>query len=99
MRLSNSQIELIKQTVTEMIDDEAIIILFGSRVDDDLRGGDIDLLVLTDKCLPQRLALQLRLAATLIIKMEGIEVDLILQDATVAETPFHQHAKQTGVLL
>ena len=47
MRLSDTDIMAIKKAVGQF-DDTARIFLFGSRVDDYKKGGDIDLLVLSD---------------------------------------------------
>lgn len=46
MRLSVTEIAVIKSTVAEL-DPSARLYLFGSRVDDTKRGGDIDLLILS----------------------------------------------------
>ena len=48
MRLSPNEISAIKKTILG-IDAAAVIYLFGSRVQDDLKGGDIDLVVLSTK--------------------------------------------------
>ena len=48
MRLQPDQIENIREVVLTR-DPAARIFLFGSRVDDQQRGGDIDLLVLSQK--------------------------------------------------
>lgn len=48
MRLSKNEIKAIRSVITKY-DDSAKIRLFGSRVDDNKRGGDIDLLVFSDK--------------------------------------------------
>jgi predicted nucleotidyltransferase len=48
MRLSEEERNLLKQTVRK-IDKEADLFLFGSRTDDDARGGDIDLLVVSKR--------------------------------------------------
>jgi len=45
MRLSPRQIALIKQAVHDLVGAEADLRLFGSRTNDDARGGDIDLWV------------------------------------------------------
>ncbi len=46
MRLSPEEIETIKSSVMQL-DNLATIYLFGSRVDDAKKGGDIDLLILS----------------------------------------------------
>lgn len=48
MRLSVEEISTIKKQVFRF-DKEAVVRLFGSRVHDNLRGGDIDLLILSSK--------------------------------------------------
>jgi len=48
MRLSEFQIKSIKEIAKEIFGDVKII-LFGSRVDDTLKGGDIDLYLIVDK--------------------------------------------------
>ena len=48
MRLSEQEIQIIKAAVCKY-DSEARIFLFGSRVDDNKRGGDIDLYIQSEK--------------------------------------------------
>lgn len=45
MRLKQRDIDAIKWAATEVFGAEAVVHLYGSRVRDDLRGGDIDLLI------------------------------------------------------
>ena len=45
MRLSEFERVQLKKAVREIAGDRALVRLFGSRVDDTRRGGDIDLLV------------------------------------------------------
>ena len=45
MRLTEEQAAIIRRTVREILGDDARVWLFGSRMDDDKRGGDVDLYV------------------------------------------------------
>ena len=48
MRLTNKEIEIIKDKTKQIFGDTKII-LFGSRVDDNKKGGDIDLYIVPTK--------------------------------------------------
>ena len=48
MRLSDKEIQVIKDNILR-IDNNAVIYLFGSRIDDNAKGGDIDLLIISTK--------------------------------------------------
>lgn len=61
MRLTQHQIEVLKSTADEIFGSESHLVLFGSRVDDSLSGGDIDLYVIGfNRSVEQRLAAKLR---------------------------------------
>ena len=45
MRLTPAQIDTIQSTVHAVLGDGAVVSLFGSRLDDSRRGGDVDLLI------------------------------------------------------
>ena len=45
MRLSPEQVAIIRNAAAEVFGSDARVWLFGSRVDDSKRGGDIDLLI------------------------------------------------------
>ena len=47
MRLSNKEIEIIHEKI-EAVFGDAVVYLFGSRVDDEKSGGDIDLYIIPD---------------------------------------------------
>ncbi len=48
MRLKKSEIELIKETIHKYIQD-AVIYIFGSRLDDKKRGGDVDIFIVANR--------------------------------------------------
>lgn len=53
MRLSNQVIQYIK-TQLKRIEPESQVYIFGSRADDSAKGGDIDILWLTEEVMPKR---------------------------------------------
>jgi predicted nucleotidyltransferase len=60
---------------------ESRVWLFGSRVDDTQRGGDIDLLVETDAVLSNRVKTLCRLHGGLIYALGERKLDILLKDA------------------
>ena len=76
MRLTLSQIEEIKNIVASHTGRDSRIYLYGSRLDDTARGGDVDLLIETGQSVP-RLA-QARLKAALENAL-GLPVDIIVR--------------------
>ena len=48
MRLTKKEISVIKENILNL-DEDAKIFLFGSRLDNHSKGGDIDILVISDK--------------------------------------------------
>ena len=48
MRLSRPKAEYLKKAITQYLSD-ASVYLFGSRANDDQRGGDIDILIIGDR--------------------------------------------------
>ena len=93
MRLSDFEIQHIINTVLAF-DTQAKVILFGSRVDDTARGGDIDLLVISKQI---TLADELKLKIQLYDGLGEQKIDLIIRKD--ADSAFAQHAITTGVEL
>jgi predicted nucleotidyltransferase len=50
MRITDEKIKLLKSTILSILPD-AKVYLFGSRVDDNKKGGDIDILIIADRTL------------------------------------------------
>ena len=76
------------------MDPKAAIYLFGSRVDDSKKGGDIDLLVLSGLL---GFSDKRRIKVRLYELMGEQKIDLIITDDT--SKPFVQIALEEGVLL
>ncbi len=74
MRLTKEQIYIINQAVSGLAGTEAIVHLFGSRLNDQAKGGDIDLLIESDLPLSliQRAKIKMELESQL-----GLPVDIV----------------------
>ena len=99
MRLDPKVQELIKKEVTDQLGSDVVIRLFGSRVDDTQKGGDIDLLIETHHTLTNRFELESTLAARLYIRLGGRKVDVLLMDDLTQVQPIHTQALKTGIVL
>ncbi|SFZ97917.1 hypothetical protein MNB_SV-5-767 [hydrothermal vent metagenome] len=94
MRLTQREIKLLKNKLFTL-SEEAKLYLFGSRVDDSKRGGDIDLLVVS-KELTKRDLRKLRLS---FFKVFGEQkLDIVLDDGTF-KNPFNRLIAQKAVEL
>jgi len=99
MRLTQDQIAAIKQTSHAVLGDGARVILFGSRVDDTKKGGDIDLLFETDQPIGDRAAAVGAIYVALIRQLGDRKIDILLKDGTTPLSPVLEVARQTGILL
>ncbi len=95
MRLTPDQAQAIRQRIQSHMGKHARIWLFGSRVDDSRRGGDVDLYVEPETApdLTARLRCRSELADAL-----DLGVDLIVQQAG-RDLPIYRIAKRSGVPL
>jgi len=99
MRLDNKTREIIKSEVAKQLGTEAVVRLFGSRVDDTQLGGDIDLLIEPSQPLENRIAEECRLSARLYIKLGGRKVDVLIRDTLKPLLPIHEQALRNGIVL
>jgi len=99
MRLSPESIAIIIETVKARLGDEAQVRLFGSRLDDSAKGGDIDLHVSVNKPVSDWVWEAAQLAARLERLLDGRKVDVRLIDASQQALPIDRIAMQEGILL
>ncbi|OZB41871.1 MAG: DNA polymerase III subunit beta [Alishewanella sp. 34-51-39] len=98
MRLTEQQIMQIKAVVSAELGSQATVTLFGSRQRDDVRGGDIDLLVSCDKDITRPALVAARLEAK-IMQLIGIQkIDVLLQAPNLQQSTIHQIAAK-GITL
>ncbi len=93
MRLSEEEIHAIKSSILPL-DPNATIYLFGSRADPKQKGGDIDLLIISDHLSDKD---KLQIKKTLFDQIEEQKVDIIIaKDDT---DPFVKIALKSGIRL
>ena len=99
MRLTSAQIDTIKSTVQAVLGEGVQVTLFGSRVDDTLKGGDVDLMVAVDQAVAEPALMAARVASRIERAMDGRKVDVVLKAPNLLELPIHRIAEQEGVRL
>jgi predicted nucleotidyltransferase len=99
MRLTPAQINTIQNTVHAVLGEGAQVTLFGSRVDDSLKGGDVDLMVEVAQGIEDPAVVSARIASRISRVMHGRKVDVLLKAPNLLEQPIHRIASQEGVRL
>lgn len=96
MRLTKQQTETITQTVTRLAGIGSAIYLFGSRLNDQAKGGDIDLFIESDTQLSliQRAQIKMELESQL-----GLPVDIVSKSRGAVATPFQIIAQSQSIQL
>ena len=94
MRLSKDEVKILKNTLNTLNSD-AKLYLFGSRLYDNKKGGDIDLLIVS-KTFTKKLLRKLRVE---FFKYFGEQkLDIIVDDGSFSN-PFHKIAYQKAIQL
>lgn len=98
MRLTPDEVRAIKAATREAFGANAVVRLFGSRVDDGLRGGDIDLHVEADPIEHEWRARGV-FEDTLFERIEPRKVDLIVTMRGTTPRGFERIAYRDGIVL
>lgn len=78
MRLTVDQQRRIQQIARDHLGPDAVVSLFGSRVEDDKRGGDVDLFIEV----PRRVSLMERAALNVALERSlSLPVDVVISEA------------------
>jgi predicted nucleotidyltransferase len=96
MRLTHEQSRNITQTVAKILGTTAKVYLFGSRTDDQARGGDVDLLLETDT--PLSLLDRARIKMELETRL-GLPFDIVSYVSNQPRTPFQTIARAQAMPL
>jgi len=98
MRLTSKEQKMILHIANRFFGSKTQVILFGSRVNDHIRGGDIDLLILPNKPLDNTYEKKLAFSAALKNEIGDQKIDVILA-SRADPRPVVQQALTTGVRL
>lgn len=96
MRISTDMAAVIREAAAEMFG--APVRLFGSRLNDTARGGDIDLYIETELHAEEAEAKRLRMLARLARRLDERKIDLVVRTPD-GELPIHAVARREGVVL
>lgn len=99
MRLTSEQITRTHAIVAEQAGADAVVRLFGSRLDDEARGGDVDLFVDLPHAVDAPALLAARIAGRVSRALDGRKVDVVLAAPNLMNLPIHDIARREGVVL
>ena len=99
MRLSPDERKVILEAAHRHFGEAAEVWLFGSRVRNNTRGGDIDLLVELPAPVSSPLALSLAFEADIQSELDDPKVDVLVHAAGEDASPIYRLARETGVRL
>jgi len=97
LRLTDTEINIIKSSAKTFFDPGARIFLFGSRVDDFLKGGDIDLYVETDTA--ARLQDKISFITHLKLNLGDQKIDVVVNALNKKDQKIFHEARRTGIEL
>lgn len=98
MRLTPAEIEAIRSAVRDIFGTTARVRVFGSRARDDLKGGDLDLLVEVEPG-DASIANEQRLRDLIAPALDDLRVDIILHARGRPATPIERIAFRDGIPL
>jgi len=101
MRLSSAQQQAIAESIRETFGPGAKTFLFGSRTNDSLYGGDIDLLVEVPALGAETLVQKIRAVGTIQRRIGEQKIDLVVTDGSPEQEAqlIVRNARKQGVML
>lgn len=99
MRLTENQIQLIRQLARQVAGSQCRVRVFGSRLDDAARGGDLDLMLELPESVDNPALIAAQMSAYVSRALYGRKVDILLSAPNLMRLPIHDVAFNEGVLL
>jgi predicted nucleotidyltransferase len=99
MRLTQHQVQLIRDIADEIVGESSHVRVFGSRLDDTARGGDIDLLLELTESTDNPALIAAQFSARVSRAMGGQKVDVLVIAPNLMCLPIHDVALAQGQLI
>lgn len=96
MRLTSQQMQAITEVIARLVGDAAEVYIYGSRLNDQAKGGDVDILLETEQHIPRitqgRIKMELE-------RRLGLPIDILVHVKNRELTPFQTIARAHSVRL
>ncbi|MEI7430774.1 MAG: nucleotidyltransferase domain-containing protein [Betaproteobacteria bacterium] len=99
MRLTEIEIRIIRELACQVAGSQSRVRIFGSRLNDEARGGDVDLLLEVPNPVSNPALLAAKMSAKVSRAMYGRKVDVLLSAPNLKHLPIHEVAFKEGKLL
>jgi predicted nucleotidyltransferase len=99
MRLTDCQIQAIRQLAHQVAGSQSCVRVFGSRLDDAAHGGDLDLMLELTESVDNPALMAAKMSALVSRAMHGRKVDVLLSAPNLMRLPIHDIAFKEGHLL
>lgn len=99
MRLTDQQINIIRQLAEQVAGSHSRVRVFGSRLDDSAHGGDLDLMLELPEPVDNPALMAAQMSARVSRAMHGRKVDVLLSAPNLMRLPIHDVAFTEGKLL
>ncbi len=99
MRLTEEQIVAIRRLAVELAGDQVRVRVFGSRLEDTARGGDLDIMLELPEPVDNPALLAAQMSARVSRAMHGRKVDVLISAPNLMRLPIHDVAFKEGKLL
>lgn len=96
MRLTDDQSQAIKQLAHQIAGERAQVRVFGSRLDDNARGGDLDLMLELPEPVANPALMAAQFSARVSRLMHGRKVDVLIAAPNLMRLPIHDVAFREG---
>lgn len=99
MRLTEDQVAAIRRLAIEVAGDQVRVRVFGSRLDDAARGGDLDIMLELPEPVDNPALLAAQMSARVSRTIHGRKVDVLLSAPNLMRLPIHDVAFKEGKLI